>query len=182
MNKKVILKVITLLVLSSSIVSNATTGGLTCTTDIGKNIFDNIEILAEETHNTPLEPSIIIEAEPVNSLYSDSAIDLLALVTMAEAESESENGKRLVIDTILNRVDHSYYPDTIEGVVYQSGQFTSMWNGRVNRCYVRDDIRQLVIEEISSRTNNDVIYFTAGGYGKYGTPLFQVGNHYFASY
>lgn len=181
-SKKLFLEVVTLLVLLSSVISNASSNDSICQTGIGKNVFDKIDILAVDAYNTPLEPSIVIDAEPEQSSYSESDIELLTLVTMAEAEGESEEGKRLVIDTILNRVDHSYYPNTVHGVVYQSGQFTSMWNGRINRCYVRDDILKLVKEEISSRTNNDVIYFTAGGYGRYGTPLFQVGNHYFASY
>ena len=106
-----------------------------------------------------------------NQLYSDEEIELIALVTMAEAEGESEEGQRLVIDTILNRVDHERFPDTINEVIYQPNQFTSMWNGRVDRCYV-----------IENRTNHEVMFFTAGRYGKYGTPMFQVGNHYFSSY
>lgn len=122
-----------------------------------------------------------VPEEPVSPL-SQSDIDLLALVTMAEAEGEPENGKRLVIDTILNRVDSEVFPDTVKDVVYQKNQFTSMWNGRVERCYVREDIRQLVIEESIDRLNDDVIFFTAGKYGKYGTPMFQVKNHYFSSY
>ena len=38
-------------------------------------------------------------------VMSDDEIELLTLVTMAEAEGESEYGQRLVIDTILNRID-----------------------------------------------------------------------------
>lgn len=181
-NKKLFLEVIVLLTLATSIISNATTCETVITKGVSESVFDSVVYLATETYNTPIEPTTIIEAEPAKPEYSESDIELLALVTMAEAEGESEEGTRLVIDTILNRVDHSYFPDTIYGVVYQSGQFTSMWNGRVNRCYVRGDIRKLVEEELASRTNTDVIYFTAGRYGKYGTPLFQVGNHYFASY
>lgn len=113
---------------------------------------------------------------------SDEDINLIALVTMAEAEGESEYGNRLVIDTILNRVDSSYYPDTVHEVVYQPNQFSSMWNGRINKCYVMDKIRQLVKEELKQRKNYEVIFFTAGDYGKYGTPMFQEGNHYFSSY
>ena len=101
---------------------------------------------------------------------------------MAEAEGEPDYGKRLVIDTVLNRVDSEHFPDTIKGVIYQPSQFTSMHNGRVNRCYVSDDIRKLVIEEIDKRTNNEVMFFHADRYGKYGTPTLQVGNHYFSSY
>ena len=73
---------------------------------------------------------------------------MIALVTMAEAEGESELGQRLVIDTILNRVDADTHPDTVHGVIYQNGQFTSMTNGRVDRCYVKDEMRELVVEEM----------------------------------
>lgn len=135
------------------------------------------EIISEAPPDIPED----VPEEPVSPL-SQNDIDLLALVTMAEAEGESEKGKRLVIDTILNRVDSEVFPDTVKDVVYQKNQFTSMWNGRVERCYVREDIRQLVIEESITRMNNDVIFFTAGKYGKYGTPMFQVENHYFSSY
>lgn len=113
---------------------------------------------------------------------SDEEIDLLALVTMAEAEGECDDGKRLVIDTILNRVDHSRFPNTITNVIYQPNQFEAMWNGRVDRCCVREDIRQLVIEELLDRTNTEVVFFRAGRYSSYGAPLFKVGNHYFSRY
>ena len=76
---------------------------------------------------------------------SDNDIDLIALVTMAEAEGESELGKRLVIDTILNRFESDLFPDSIEDVIYQKNQFTSMWNGRIEKCYIDDTIRQLVV-------------------------------------
>lgn len=126
----------------------------------------------------------IIEAEetvdePIISVSNDD-IELLALVTMAEAEGESEEGKRMVIDTILNRVDSERFDNTISEVIYAPNQFISMWNGRVDRCYVADDICQLVIEELTNRTNYDVLYFTAYQYGAYGTPMFQIGNHYFS--
>jgi len=101
---------------------------------------------------------------------------------MAEAEGECEEGKRLVIDTVLNRVDSPYFPDTIHDVIYQPKHFSPMWNGRFERCEVRDDIYELVLEEMEARTNTEVIFFTAGQYSKYGIPLFQVGNHYFSSY
>ena len=133
--------------------------------------------------NNPYPEIRTKEPEPEYPL-TDEEIDLIALVTMAEAEGESEYGKRLVIDTILNRVDHewSYWPDTVEGVIYQKNQFTSMWNGRVKRCYVREDIVELVKEELKNRTNTEVVYFMMGGYSRYGTPEFREGVHYFSSY
>lgn len=122
-----------------------------------------------------------IEVEVWEPSIPESDIRLLALLTMAEAEGECEMGKRLVIDTVLNRVDAPYWADTVEGVIYQKGQFTSMWNGRADRCYVRDDIYQLVLEELESRTNSDCVYFRAGHYSAYGTPMFRVEKHYFSS-
>ena len=129
------------------------------------------------------EPETEISDQEPEVTMSEEDIELIALVTMAEAEGECEDGKRLVIDTILNRVDSDspYFPDTVKEVVYQKNQFTSMTNGRVDRCYVKDDICQLVLEELECRTNYEVMYFTAGKYGEYGTPMFQVGNHYFSS-
>lgn len=126
------------------------------------------------------QQTLIKEADEVTMSQED--IELIALVTMAEAEGECEEGKRLVIDTILNRVDHERFPNTVSDVIYQPHQFTSMHNGRVDRCYVKEDICQLVREELNSRTNEDTIFFHAGKYSNYGSPLVQVGNHYFSSY
>lgn len=136
------------------------------------------ELVVEEIATPKPEP----EPKPEEMQLSQEDIDLIALVTMAEAEGESEQGKRLVIDTILNRVDSQYFPDTVYGVVHQPNQFSSMTDGRVTRCYVMDEIVELVKEELISRQNYDVMFFTAGAYGYYGTPMFQVGNHYFCSY
>lgn len=127
-------------------------------------------------------PIVTIEPLEEEELLSYEDISLIALVTMAEAESECEEGKRLVIDTILNRVDSEHFPDSVYDVIYQRSQFSSVWNGRIDRCEVREDICELVREELKSRTNTDVIFFTAGEYSKYGVPMFQVENHYFSSY
>jgi hypothetical protein len=103
-------------------------------------------------------------------------------VTMGEAEGETELGKRLVIDTILNRIDHPSFPDTVYDVIYQPNQFSVMWNSRIDRCYVMPEIVELVKEELLERTNYDCVFFMAGGYSKYGEPLFQECCHYFSSY
>lgn len=135
---------------------------------------------------TPVErtPTVVTKesVEEEEPIIPEEDIELIALVTMAEAEGECEEGKRLVIDTILNRVDSEHFPNTVYDVIYQPSQFSSMWNGRVDRCEVREDICQLVREELDCRTNYDVIFFTAGEYSAYGVPMFQVENHYFSSY
>jgi len=143
-----------------------------------------------DTYITEVQETVVYgivdvpEPEPSRSeiRMSEADIDLIALVTMAEAENQCEEGKRLVISTILNRVDSERFPDTVYEVIYQPSQFTCMWNGRTNRCYVKDDIRQLVIEEVISRSNNEVVFFRGGRYSSYGTPFAKVGDHYFSTY
>lgn len=157
-----------------------------CSTKIEeKKDFAVTEVVATVSPNTeiPIVNDVISGVEEYSEKQmSDEDIELIALVTMAEAEGECEEGKRLVIDTILNRVDSEYFPDTVYDVVYQPNQFSPMWNGRVECCEVREDICQLVREEVNARTNYDVAFFTAGQYSKYGVPMFQVENHYFSSY
>lgn len=140
-----------------------------------------------EIRKTPDQEETNDEAEIIEGYVDLSAtlptreVELIALVTMAEAEGECEEGKRLVIDTILNRVDCDDFPDNVTDVIFQPSQFSSMWNGRADRCYVQDDICQLVREELQNRTNQEVMFFTADHYGAYGDPMFSVGNHYFSS-
>lgn len=55
---------------------------------------------------------------------------LLAKIAMAEAESESTEGKAMVILVVLNRVFSPEFPDTIEEVIFQDGQFSPIKSGR----------------------------------------------------
>lgn len=102
------------------------------------------------------EPEQVEEEWPYP--ISQEEIELIALVTMAEAEGETELGQRLVIDTILNRVDDSHFPDNVTDVIFQPNQFTSMWNGRVDRCYVKEELVELVQEELLERTNYECVF------------------------
>lgn len=152
-------------------------------TETDKDVFipDPIQYV-EDDEPEPIEYEEPELVEPESEDVPTEDIQLLALVTMAEAEGESDYGKRLVISTILNRVDSEYFPDTIKEVIYQPNQFTSMWNGRTDRVEVTPEVLELVECELQERTNYEVMFFTAGSYGKYGEPMFQVENHYFARY
>lgn len=127
-------------------------------------------------------PIATIVAPEVDLPYTDAELDLITLVTMAEAEGESAYGQRLVIDVILNRVDSPYFPDSVNEVVYQRNQFESVWNGRIERCYVDEHIRDLVVEECTERVNDEVVFFRTGRYSSYGEPAFRHENHYFSTY
>lgn len=128
-----------------------------------------------------VEPVVEEEPEP---LYSDEEIRMIAKMTYAEAGNQSELGKRLVIDVILNRVEHEgpQFPDTVEGVLFQKNQFSPASNGAYERAEVLEDIVRLVKEEIERRTDPDIAFFRASHYGEYGIPMYQVGGHYFSSF
>ena len=134
----------------------------------------------------PITFEMVHYSEPVEEIWpypiTQEEIELIALVTMAEAEGETELGKRLVIDTILNRMDDPHFPDTVHDVIFYPNAFSSMWNGRIERCYVMPEIVELVQEELLNRTNYECVFFTAGDYSKYGEPMFQECCHYFLSY
>lgn len=121
------------------------------------------------------------EVIEVDETYiSEEDVKLLAMVTWAEAGCESEEGQRLVIDTVLNRVDSEYFPDTIYDVIHQPNQYTPVWDGR--KVNVDEDIVELVREEAKSRMNSDIVFFRTKRYHSFGVPVFQVGAHYFSKY
>lgn len=63
----------------------------------------------------------------------------LAKIAMAEAESEDTEGKALVMLVVLNRVWSDEFPDTIEDVIFQKGQFSPISNGRYDEVEPDED-------------------------------------------
>lgn len=136
-----------------------------------------VEDLSEDDLSTDDQP---VSNDNIDLGVSDEDIELIALVTVGEAEGECEQGQRLAIDTILNRVSSPNFPDSIRGAIYQPEAFSSMWDGRIERCHVTDQMRNLVREELAARTSYEPVYFRTGHYSGYGSPLYKVGNHYFS--
>ena len=124
------------------------------------------------------------EAREIREEMTEGEKELLAQLVTAEAEGESLFGKRLVVDVVLNRVDSPDFPDSITAVIRQPGQFTSLENGRFERAAwaMAESDFQAVARELEGkrRLDSEVLFFTAGGYGKYGTPAFRHGHHYFS--
>lgn len=116
----------------------------------------------------------------VDYITMDDAV-LIAKLVLAEAEGEPEMGKRLVIDTVLNRLDSEDFPNTVYGVVYQPYHYDPAWDGRIDLFSELDDAFKLVVDEIHNRTNYDVLYFRTDKFHEFGTPMEQVGNHYFST-
>lgn len=60
----------------------------------------------------------------------EDAIYLLSHIIMGEAESGSWELKIGVGSVVLNRVNDDRFPNTIEEVIFQKGQYAPTWDGR----------------------------------------------------
>ncbi len=63
---------------------------------------------------------------------STSDLQLMARAINGEARGEPYEGQVAVGAVILNRVKDSKFPNTIAGVIYQSGAFTAVADGQIN--------------------------------------------------
>ncbi|MBQ3123982.1 MAG: cell wall hydrolase [Clostridia bacterium] len=61
-----------------------------------------------------------------------SDLQLMARAVNGEARGEPYTGQVAVAAVILNRVNHSSFPNTVAGVIYQPGAFTAVSDGQIN--------------------------------------------------
>ena len=60
-------------------------------------------------------------------------VELLARLISAEARGEPYNGQVAVGAVVLNRMKHPSFPNTLSGVIYQSGAFSCISDGQFNQ-------------------------------------------------
>ena len=110
---------------------------------------------------------------------------LLAKIAMAEAEGENIEGKALVILVVLNRVWSDEFPDTIEEVLFQPLQFSTVIEG--GRYYTTEPdnecIEALALVMNGWDESRGATYFESKSESTWHsenlTFLFKNGNHYF---
>lgn len=76
--------------------------------------------------------------------YTQNDLYWLSRIVHAEAEGESYQGKVAVANTILNRVKHKEYPNTIYGVIFDKKfgiQYSPTADGRIYNTPNTDSIR-----------------------------------------
>ncbi len=82
--------------------------------------------------------NVLIYFEPKTAMVdaassSQSDIQLMARAINGEARGEPYEGQVAIGAVILNRVKHASFPNTIAGVIYQSGAFTAVADGQINQ-------------------------------------------------
>lgn len=116
---------------------------------IGKNTTEIED--EEDINNTTIEP---VEELSVNSLkLSDEDFTAICKVVEAETHGADIDSKMHVVHVILNRINSPDFPDSIQNVCNQSGQFAS-----------RNDVEQSTIDAVNSAltttdTTNGALFF-----------------------
>lgn len=115
--------------------------------------------------------------EPLFGRFTEREIDLMAQLVWHEAGNQDMVGKMLVADTVLNRMESDRFPNTVEEVIFQKGQYTT---ARVlGRIEPPIDCYGAVLSEIDGERYNTEVLFFGRGYGC-GKPLFQHQDHCFS--
>ena len=136
-----------------------------------------------------VEEEIIEEETIVKNKYTDlinnlteEEKDLICRITYREAGNQNQEGQIAVVEVILNRVIDPAFPYNVEGVLSQSGQF-STWGGRgsvteeqINGIYPLFDI---IKESETTVLNGNYVYFD-GVQHSYGKNYIKIQDHWFA--
>ena len=67
-----------------------------------------------------------------SSSTNSSDLNLLSRLVYGEARGEPYQRQVAVAAVVLNRVEHSSFPNTVAGVIYQSGAFDVVSDGQIN--------------------------------------------------
>ena len=105
------------------------------------------EALAKENqkllNNKPAEqpkPNDKPSSKPENKPAPPSAAEDLALfagILECEAGSSDYDALLAVATVVMNHVESPKYPNTLSGVIYQSGQFSPTWTGKLDKVLER---------------------------------------------
>ena len=126
-------------------------------------------IKAEEARKAEEEAR---RAEEAAAAAGQRERELLASIIFCEA------GQVAVGAVVMNRVNSASYPNSIEEVIYQSGQFTPAMTGWLDNVRVSAGYTQAAMqaaEDALAGVNpvGNCLYFDQGGYGM------QIGAHFF---
>ena len=114
-----------------------------------------------------------VDPEPVIALTFEEK-QLVARVVQAEAGGEDMVGKRLVADTVINRVRDPHFPATVSAVVWQPSQYcVSSW-------YSDECMEAVELECQNGQIDEWIVWFAAGYYQPYGVQAYKHGGHCFS--
>ena len=84
-----------------------------------QNVQDEYAETGSDVKNEVAEDSSTLD----DYSWKNKDSNILLKIAMAEAEGEGTEGKAMVMRVVLNRVEDKEFPNSVEGVVFQPGQF-----------------------------------------------------------
>lgn len=137
-----------------------------------------IECIKRNKIQTGLQTMLTSKIEDTLKEEEERDEELLASIIFCEAGNQSFAGQVAVGAVVLNRMANEAYPDTMEEVIYQPGQFCPAGSGWLDRVRSTDGYTESAMQaaEAALAGENpigDCLYFDQGGYG------YQIGAHYF---
>lgn len=120
----------------------------------------------------------VASRQTIATVGSDYEKELLASIIFCEAGNQSFTGQVAVGAVVMNRIANSSYPNTMEEVIYQPGQFGPAGSGWLDQVRSAKGYTESAMQaaEAALAGENPVggcLYFDQGGYGM------QIGAHYF---
>ena len=158
--------------------------------DVQSGMIENVKIAAVEAkiaYEAKLEEErraaeeaerIAREKAEAEAAQQAEEKELLASLIFCEAGNQPYEGQVAVGAVVMNRIKSSSYPDTMEEVIYQSGQFSPAMSGwldrvRANQGYTEAAMQAAEDALAGSNPIGDCLYFSVGGYGT------RIGDHLF---
>lgn len=117
--------------------------------------------------------SVITDGSAVS--YTEADVELLAALIECEAGYTNYDALLAVGAVVVNRMKHSFYPNTVRGVIFQPGQFPPATNGKVDQVMERG-VKTLCVQAATDALNGksnveDCISFRAASSGRPGTVI-----------
>lgn len=140
-----------------------------------------IELSEPQKVEPPIVPEIRLAnfedsfaVRPIVRNLTEEEKELLVRISMAEARGEGIEGLALVQLVVLNRCEKT--GQTVRQVIFSPNQFFVQ-----GMCAGNEEAYEaLKLVCCGWDESQGAIYFAAGGYNRYGTPLFSYNHHYFS--
>lgn len=94
--------------------------------DKNNEIAESVKEVQEESNTSTGEAVAIVTYDDIDN------IDLLARLVHAEVGNLNYEAKIATASAVINRMNHDSYPASIYGVIYESGQYETVLNDKIN--------------------------------------------------
>lgn len=146
-------------------------------------VIKPVQAITLQVEKKELKPQNLVEMIPAEE-PDEYEVELLAHLIFAEAGNQSDECQLATGTVVLNRVKSERYPNSIEEVIYDEGQYECTWDGNFEKepsQQARDNAYRLLKNEIKNQPEqilpSNVIYQSSfeqgsGVYAIIGTQYF----------